>query len=229
MDIRNLHLFFLVIAFIFIDPCHAMEKKTPIIKKRATDTQIYHLLSHIIKNNPEYNLFVDIIPPIVTVIHTITKTEKKLNWIEREIFIAEMQKPNGVRYIKKQLDNMKKSKDYYLIIDSDLYPNHKSNVLNKMIYEGIKYKEKKEPYRSITDKNNDSAVKKNNFLGDYTEYWHKTDEQGKSYIRCITIFTKKEVLEDIFETMQSIYEKEKIATLLMIEETYSPKKKHIIT
>ena len=75
---------------------------------------------------------------------------RPLNWIEREIFITHIQQPHGMHLIEKELNIMQIVKDYKIIIDLNIYPDHKNNALAKMIYEAIKIKEKKEPYRTKT-------------------------------------------------------------------------------
>lgn len=93
-----------------------------------------------------------------------------------------------------------------------------------MIYEKIKTKEKKDPYRTKTVKENNVIHEKNNFLGNYTEYWHKQDEQNKNYIRCIAIFTKKETIEDVFIPLENAFKKEAAKILLLLEQQlFSPK------
>jgi hypothetical protein len=157
----------------------------------------------------------------------ISQKVRPLNWIEREIFISSIDK-DGIDLTQKKLDTMKVIQDFYITIDLDLYPNHRNSVLHKMIYEAIKLREKKEPYRSkdeeVTKQDTVCLIyKKNNFLGDYTKYWHRKDLYGNDYIKCLTIFENREVLEDVFEPLEVIFRKKAAEALLLIEQLFSPK------
>jgi hypothetical protein len=130
-----------------------------------------------------------------------------LTWIDREIFL-ELVRQHGIKSVKKQLSYSKSFKHAGNTIQSNIYypvtvsieikidPKTSGHyTLYKMVHEAITLKEKKQQYCSQdTYDEKDNIIRRNNFLGNYTEYWHKEDQEGNYYIQCKSEFTNKNEL-----------------------------------
>ncbi len=125
-----------------------------------------------------------------------------LNWRDQQIFLYEIERV-GIKDMKEQLGISYQTKHNFeylhclIIVELKLYPSHK-NVLTKILYEAVAMKENAKNYIPNQD----------NFLSDYTQYWHEEDDNKDYYIRYKSIFTEQKELEKILIQFENAFKKQ---------------------
>lgn len=142
---------------------------------------------------------------------------QNLSEIEEEIFKQEVNRV-GVKAITDQLSTAKpresiSDEDFFgyvdytcLTVKLQFYTTQITDPLHQLIMDRIAKIEEKNGYipEQLTTQDKDVGMiitMQTNFLGQYTSYYHKTDENGP-YIECICNFTQKQVLEKILRELK---------------------------
>lgn len=148
---------------------------------------------------------------LLTSYSTYGMTPRPLGKIEKQIFLREVKRIGK----KVALLQIKKTKDPQLCIKNDkcrlmLFPcftitthikNQTTDALYKLIITKIKEKEAKNGYIpehiQKTTSTAVSSIMPNNFLENYTCYWHKKDHTNIPYIELLSNFNDKKSLLDV--------------------------------
>jgi len=188
-----------------------VDKEQKVILGYFDDTSFMREGLTVMANYRNYLLFLIMSVFLNGTIFSMTPPLKPLKFVEREIFLYELNrlgKKSMVKILAQEQDAFR------LEIPLTFYFKVPGDVLTKIIFEAIALKEDADEERGQTGKMVD------NRLGDYTEYTYETEKDNFSHIKCTTTFTNREVLAEELVSLITEGELQTLLEQIQLEEAF---------